>query len=223
MTLVQKGSRLDEQGLFEESVFAYNEVVTRFGDREEAPLVAQVANGLNGLGFALLCSAKRQWLDGHDEAARATLAVADEKLALARARQPENPYILGNAGYVAFLLGRDDDARTLLATCFRLGGDEMREVELKDANIHSLPRDEEFRALLRSLSRPRSTPSDGTTPARTSSANPPRFASPKFVTSGSLPRWPWLLGATREHARRHVTEEQRRRRGWIGLGMGSRI
>ena len=149
--LLLKGNRLVERGFYTEAVSAYDEVIYHFSAREEAPLVAQVASGLSGQSFALLCLAKRQYLEGQDENARRTLAVASEKIALARTREPENPVILGNAGYIAFLLGQNDDAQALLATCIRLGGTAMREVELNDADIHSLPRDEEFRALVRSL------------------------------------------------------------------------
>ncbi|MFP2932963.1 hypothetical protein ACLESO_49010, partial [Pyxidicoccus sp. 3LG] len=66
-------------------------------------------------------------------------------------RRPGEPLALGNAGYIAFLQGRRDEARSLLVEALRRGGEALRETELKDAGIHPIPEDEEFRALLRSL------------------------------------------------------------------------
>ena len=58
---------------------------------------------------------------------------------------------LGNAGYIAFLLGREEEARGYLAAAISAGGEVIRAAELADADIHSLPQDDAFRDLVRSI------------------------------------------------------------------------
>jgi hypothetical protein len=48
-------------------------------------------------------------------------------------------------------LGNKEAARALLVRAVGLGGEEIRQDELRDAEIHSLPQDEEFRELVRSI------------------------------------------------------------------------
>jgi hypothetical protein len=110
----------------------------------------QVADALNGIGFHHLCQAKERLQHSDEAAARDLLVRAEADIAEARSRS-EDPFILGNAGYISFLLGRTDEARTLLALAFQLGGEELRQAALEDSNIHPLPQDEVFRALVRSL------------------------------------------------------------------------
>ncbi len=73
------------------------------------------------------------------------------KLQAALEREPAAPLVLGNAAYVAFLLGHEDRAHDLLTRAIALGGTKVREAELKDADICPLPQDEAFRQLVRSI------------------------------------------------------------------------
>ncbi len=146
--LLNKGGVLRRLERVAEALSTYEEVVQRFENSEEALLSTQVANALNRVGFLLLCEAKRLW--GAQEVLT-LLEKAHEKVQASLERRPDQPFALGNAGYIAFLQGRRDEARSLLAEAIKLGGEELRKAELDDADIHSIPEDEEFRALVRSL------------------------------------------------------------------------
>jgi tetratricopeptide (TPR) repeat protein len=150
-TLVNKGVALDNLKRPEEAVGVYDEVLRRFGEAAELSLLEVVARALNGIAFIRLCDAKRIWLAGDHETAIKVLQEARAQITAARERDPRNPICLGNAGYIAFLLGRREEARALLAEAIQRGGEELRKDELADADIHTLPEDEEFRALVRSL------------------------------------------------------------------------
>ena len=69
-------------------------------------------------------------------------------------RRPHEPVTLGNYGYIQFLLGEKERARELLTQAITLGGEKIRQGELDDANLHPLPQDEEFRALVQSIPLP---------------------------------------------------------------------
>ena len=79
------------------------------------------------------------------------LTQALEKIDASLQRLPDEPITLGNRGYLLFLLGRGDEAKQVLASAIKLGGEDLRKAELADAEIHPLPQDEEFKALIKSL------------------------------------------------------------------------
>lgn len=145
--LVNKGNTLGRTGQTEEALAAYERVITDYGDAPEAVLREAVAYALNGAGFLLLCEAKKHW----GEAGEALLGGALEKIEQSLARKGDNAMAFGNKGYILFLQGKKEDARPILAEAMRLGGDTLRQAELKDADIHPLPQDEEFKALINSL------------------------------------------------------------------------
>lgn len=150
--LVKKGHVLGELKRPEEELVAYAHVMERFGKAEEAALREQVAWALNGKAFSFLCDAKRLWRGGEEGQARALLGNAEKDIRDALGRMPDSAIALGNHGYITFLLGRKDEARKILAQAIALGGESVREAELQDAEIHSLPQDEEFKDLVRSIS-----------------------------------------------------------------------
>ncbi|WP_437952107.1 tetratricopeptide repeat protein [Sorangium sp. So ce296] len=159
--LLNKSALLNSMDRIDEAMAVCGEVVRRFGDSKEAKLNTPVAQSLNFIGFNQLVQAKRHWKDD-DNSARSLLREAEATISSALARTPESPIALGNAGYIAFLLGREADARALLAKAIQLGGEKLRQAELKDADIHPLPQDEAFRALVLSLPGPAD---DATKPA----------------------------------------------------------
>nr|MBA3441711.1 SIR2 family protein [Pyrinomonadaceae bacterium] len=112
--LVSKGYRLGVLNRNEEAVAAYDEVVKRFGEATEAGLREQVAWALNGIGFQMICEAKQSWANDDEQLARSILFKAQEKITSALERAPENPVLLGNQGYIAFLLGDKARAHELL-------------------------------------------------------------------------------------------------------------
>ncbi len=152
MALVNKGNTLGKSGDYEAAVAACDDVLRRFGDADEPKLREQVATALNGKSYVRLLLAKQAWQSpGKEDGARALLstALADAEAALEIA--PDNPIVLGNKGYVLFLLGREDDAEPVLRRALELGGEKMRDDEFEDAGKHPLPQDEEFKDLINSL------------------------------------------------------------------------
>ena len=150
--LVNKGITLGELNRHEEEIQAYDSVVARFGEAPELPLREEVGRAINAIGFDCLMEAKRTWLQGDSQGAKGRLTGAREKFASALERLPRSPVVLGNLAYVECLLGHRYSARKYLALALGIGGDEARQTELADTEIHSLPQDEEFRNLIRSTS-----------------------------------------------------------------------
>jgi tetratricopeptide (TPR) repeat protein len=146
-----KGVRLGELNRNEEAIQAYDELIKRFGEATEPVIRKIVAHALNGIGFTMICDAKRIWKEGNDRLAQEILLTSLEKIKSALEITPDEPIILGNLGYIYFLQGNIEQARELLTKAITLGGEESRQAELADADIHSLPQDEEFRALIHSI------------------------------------------------------------------------
>ncbi len=149
--LNNKGYRLGQQGKNDEAIAVHNRVVQCYGDAPEAGLRELVARVLNGKGFTLLCDAKKTWQNGDETSAKSLLAQALADIEGALERKPDWPMALGNQGYILFLQGKTDQAREILAKAIQLGGDEVRQAELADADIHPLPQDEAFKQLINSL------------------------------------------------------------------------
>lgn len=146
MALRNKGVTLGQMERREEEIAVYNEIVNRYGDVPE-----EVAKALNGWGFTLLCEAKKIWQGGDGATAIVMLKQALEKIEAALQRKPDEPMFLGNQGYILLLLNKVEEARPILAKAIALGGEELRQGELNDADIHPLPQDKAFKALIESL------------------------------------------------------------------------
>jgi tetratricopeptide (TPR) repeat protein len=149
--LFNKGVILSRADDIQGAIACYDAVEARFGKTEEPALREQVAKAVNGRGFTWLCEAKKTWLAGDETAARSLLEQAQRNIDAALARQPTEPIYLGNRAYILFLLDRREEARQILIQAIALGGEELREAELADADIHRLPQDDAFVALIESL------------------------------------------------------------------------
>jgi len=149
--LYNRGVTLGDMGRHDEAIASYDEVVKRYGSAPEAALREQVAMALNGRGFNLLLKAKMVWSDGDESTARLLLSLAMTDVLEALTRRPEDPIFLGNQGYILFLQDQRDEAHAVLAKAIALGGEEVRKAELADAEVHPLPQDEDFKALINSL------------------------------------------------------------------------
>ncbi|NOK14562.1 KGGVGR-motif variant AAA ATPase [Corallococcus exercitus] len=149
LSLIGRSEVLDQMQKHEETLAAYERAMQWIVDSPEALPQEIVADASNGWGFKLLREAKRIWSEDRSRAA-ALLEQAESKFILAREPTPENAFVLGNLGYLSFLQGRIDKAREFLAEAIRLDP-EVRELELQDSEIHPIPEDEAFRALVLSL------------------------------------------------------------------------
>jgi tetratricopeptide (TPR) repeat protein len=149
--LFNKGILLSQLNRNAEAIQVYDDVVKQFGETTELTLRERVADALNGIGFAMICESKRVWQDRNEEQARDILSKSMEKVKAALEIKPNEPVILGNLGYIHFLQGNIEEAHEFLNKAIALGGEEIRQGELADADIHSLPQDEDFRALIHSI------------------------------------------------------------------------
>jgi hypothetical protein len=80
-----------------------------------------------------------------------SLLIAQENTLSALERMSDEPIYLGNLGYIEFLLGNENKARSLLTKAIKLGGETMRQHTLEDSQIHPVPQDEAFRQLVNAL------------------------------------------------------------------------
>jgi tetratricopeptide (TPR) repeat protein len=147
--LVNKGVTLGQMNRSEDAIAEYDEVVKRYGAAPEAALREQVANALNGKGYMLLCRAKQCWEDG--AARQADLQAAAALFVRAVENNADKPTVWGNQAYAAFLLGQPVVARPLLRQALQQGGERLYQATLGDLEIHPVPLDEAFRAMLEEL------------------------------------------------------------------------
>jgi tetratricopeptide (TPR) repeat protein len=144
--LVNKGYRLGQLDRSEEEIAVYDEVVRRYENVETLVIRSQVSNAKNSLGFTLLTRIKAQWemVPDHYE----SLNKAYTHFREAMTDSGDQPMVLGNIAYTLFLMGRRDEAEAQLRTALQNGGERLKEGELADTEMHSVPEDEDFRALV---------------------------------------------------------------------------
>jgi tetratricopeptide (TPR) repeat protein len=150
--LVNKGVALGKAGRTGEELAAYDAVVARFGGAAELVLREQVAIAQGNRGFARLTLAKKagQTAQGAGQA-QGLLMTALADVGAALGVQPDYPIQLGNKAYALFLLGREAEAEAPLRRALELGGEEAYKNEMDDAQIHPLPQDSAFVALVERL------------------------------------------------------------------------
>jgi tetratricopeptide (TPR) repeat protein len=111
-----------------------------------------VSRTLNNMAFNLIVIAKAFRLQGDEEAAFRELSRAESNIIKALEKEKDNGMRLGNQAYIAFLMGRKDEAKKLLTRAISSGGEKIRQNELDDAYINELPEDAEFRKMVSSIS-----------------------------------------------------------------------
>jgi tetratricopeptide (TPR) repeat protein len=144
-------SLLADEKHFETSRPPPEEMVQWLGEAPDAELRELMGGVLNAVGFSLLREAKRHLRQEGPEAGRSTLKRAEAKLAEALRFLPEEPLVLGNMAYVAFLFGRRDEACSLIEDVIRRGGEPLRQTSLEDTELYPLPADEEWREIIRGV------------------------------------------------------------------------
>ncbi|HKO62798.1 MAG TPA: tetratricopeptide repeat protein [Pyrinomonadaceae bacterium] len=153
-----KAMALGSLGREEEAIAAFNYVVENFGASPEPAVRRGVSQALNGLGFMQLKAAKLALTKNEQADGSKRLTESQELFTRALEYSPDEPIIIGNQGYVAYLQGDKEKARELLGKAIEMGGELIRQIELQDALIHPLPQDKEFCDLVNSI--PKSTSED---------------------------------------------------------------
>ena len=149
-SLYNKALIFRKMGQNEEEKKVYQAIVKRYEEATEPVLRKIVASAFNSLGFRELVNAKAL-LKNDLQAGQKELRRAAENIDAAIERNPEDPVMIGNQAYIAFLLGRHDEARKLLTQAIQLGGERIRTAELQDADINRLPEDDEFCEMVQSI------------------------------------------------------------------------
>jgi tetratricopeptide (TPR) repeat protein len=106
---------------------------------------------LNGLAFAKVLHAKKEYRRGRPQAARRSLEEARCQIRDLLARRPEGrlkALALGNKAYIHFLLGDPQASRLVLREALELGGSDLRRAEILDSKTESITSDREFRKLV---------------------------------------------------------------------------
>jgi tetratricopeptide (TPR) repeat protein len=150
--LLGKGAALDDLGESAEAITVYDEVVQRLGEAAE-PLLREIA-GL-GLGAAVHCrirSAKRAWSEGRESEARQLLSDAKALVRRAPDRESIQANVLAAAGYAAFLLDDEAEAKAHSSDALRLNAEEARAYFLELAEFQPMPKDEQFKSWVETLS-----------------------------------------------------------------------
>lgn len=144
--LVEKGNTLGKLGRYEESITVFDAIVLRYGNEADAKMHDVVGQALNGKGFTLLCRAKEKW---NEAAVRmAGLQAAKDLFAQAEKEIIQKYVVWGNQAYIFVLLGDTESARSLMKQAMQQNSEWLYKATLEDMEIHPVPLDADFRAIL---------------------------------------------------------------------------
>ena len=147
--LFAKASTLELMDKPEQEIAVYDEIDQRFG-KDIAPRVRkQVVKAFNGGGLNQTMAAKEQWAEQTVRKECLTNAEAVLQHALLQCAQGDRAMILGNLGYMQFLLGKLDVVKVSTKEGFRLGGQQVLDAQLADAKLHHVePQDTAYETVL---------------------------------------------------------------------------
>ncbi|MGB7814772.1 MAG: tetratricopeptide repeat protein [Methylotenera sp.] len=149
--LSNKASALTALDRFDEAYTIHDSLLQQFSS-STIPSLEDISNRcLNGKGFIQILRAKLAW---KDEASREKyLQDALQLLSAADYTQQKNVggFLLGNLAYCLWLLGRNAETIEPLKKALKIGGASLRDAELKDTEIHSIPLDAGFRDLINKI------------------------------------------------------------------------
>lgn len=149
--LFNKGAVLGQLGQSEAEMVVYDELLCRFAESKELVLQEPVAKAWNGKGFILLLRAKTNTdLNQRQQILTTALQYLEQALQVWVSGE-DKATVLGNQAYTLFLLGEKEQCESILTEALALGGRELYEAELADSQLHPLPEDNDFRALLDKL------------------------------------------------------------------------
>jgi tetratricopeptide (TPR) repeat protein len=145
-SLLGKARLLNQSDSCEKALETCDEALSKCENAPEAELRSMAAHALNAKGYVFLCRAKANW---NDEAARTIDLQTAYGLFDQAAQEIDNkPIVYGNQAYTAFLLGQQAASRPLLIQALQQSGEELYRITLDDLDVHPVPADIAFRALL---------------------------------------------------------------------------
>lgn len=149
--LVNQGTIFGKQGKPGKAIAIYTQVVERFGASDQPELHEPVARALINQGFTLICEAKRMKASGDSKTFLQRLAEATASLEKARSQRQNDSIWLQNYAYLLYLQGHPEQAETTLRQALEAGGASVLDDCREDADIHRLPEDDGFLALVDKL------------------------------------------------------------------------
>lgn len=151
VALYNKGVSYADLGNMFDAIKAYDEMTARFKDSDEPRLRKNVVNSFNNAAYLMLCDAKRMWQGRDENSAKTALLGAENRLAQAHKINSVEPLVLGNLGYVSYLMDKKDIAEDYLKQAITIGGEEIYRTELDDTNIYPLQQDRGFKEMLHEI------------------------------------------------------------------------
>lgn len=148
--MINRAYTLSETNQFDAAMEVSKAVEQKFGTSNVPEVRKQVATAISNQGFGLLCSAKKA-MSENNPSGFSYLKEAQKTIERSLEINPENPFAIGNQGYISFLLNERETAREQLSRAIQIGGEEIRQAELEDSHINELPQDGEFRELVNSI------------------------------------------------------------------------
>jgi len=143
-----KSNALGSLQRLDEALAVCSEIIEMYSTSSDPALQEIVSDTLNSMAFNMIVLAKASRLRGDEKSALLKLKGAELHIARSLETTPDDPTKLGNQAYIAFLLGRKEEAQKLLQRAISLGGEKTRQDELNDAYINELPDDAEFRKMV---------------------------------------------------------------------------
>lgn len=135
----------------EEALSVLQGIIEIYGASTEPLLQKIVGRTLNDMAFYSIVIAKESRLRGDAEASLQQLQQAEMYITHAMVKEGNKALRLGNHAYIAFLLGRKDEAKKLLTQAISLGGEQTRQDEVDDSYINELPEDAQFREMVAAI------------------------------------------------------------------------
>lgn len=151
IVLNSKGTALGNLGREEEALATYDQVVIRFADSQQPELQKQVGKALVNQGAIFIGLAKREKLASRLKLFFQRLEQANTALEKAQQYLNKNAFLIKNQAYLLFLLGKREPAILMLKQAVQLIGNEIVKGCHEKSQVHHLPEDDEFLALLNQL------------------------------------------------------------------------
>jgi tetratricopeptide (TPR) repeat protein len=147
--LVSKAYMLQQLERFDEAAAIYDDVVQRLGE-DSNPVRRKIARFVTRYAAAALAlTAKRMWREGQEPKARQLLSGARARLRFASSYDRAKRLAL--AGYIAFLLSEEAEAKAHISKALRLNAEEAGDYLLDLARYQPLPRDKKLKSWLKTL------------------------------------------------------------------------
>lgn len=146
--LANKASALIALDRFDDANSIHDNLLSQVGS-STVPDQKDISNRcLNGKGYIQILRAKLAWEDESSRAKHLQDALQLFNAADYTLQKNVEGFLLSNLAYCLWLLGRNNESIEPLTKALKIGGETLRDAELKDTSIHPVPPDAGFRDLI---------------------------------------------------------------------------